>query len=96
MTDVNDNTTARKPEYLAYNVQESRDGKGHWSQVGAAWAHRDGQGYDIQLSSVPVNGRVILRELREERMQDYEDQRQQQTIEQEQRNSPSRGRGRAR
>ncbi len=61
----------RKPDHLAYNVSPSRDGKVHWEKVGAAWQHRDGRGFDIDLHSVPVNGRVTLREMREERMDEY-------------------------
>ncbi|VAW75396.1 hypothetical protein MNBD_GAMMA13-700 [hydrothermal vent metagenome] len=70
-----DNTNAgRKPDFAAYNVRESKDGKGYWNKVGAAWKHRDGKGFDIDLDSVPVNGRVTLRELRDERMQSHEQQ----------------------
>ncbi|MCB1878217.1 MAG: hypothetical protein KDH88_19755 [Chromatiales bacterium] len=58
----------RKPEFIAYQVKDSRDGKGHWSPIGAVWPHRDGQGYDVQLEAVPVDGRITLRALREERL----------------------------
>jgi hypothetical protein len=63
-------TAGKKPDYLAYNVTENREGKGFFNKVGAAWEHRDGKGYDIQLDSVPVNGRVTLREMRENHMQE--------------------------
>ncbi len=65
----------RKPDFVAYSVKDGRDGKGFFSRVGAAWAHRDGQGYDISLEAMPVNGRITLRELRDERTQDYQDER---------------------
>ena len=71
-----DNTYPKKPDYIAYNVQESRDGKGHWSRVGAAWQHKDGKGYEINLDSVPVDGRVTLREMRDQRQQSHDNQRQ--------------------
>ncbi|MEW8333949.1 MAG: hypothetical protein AB2692_23675, partial [Candidatus Thiodiazotropha sp.] len=58
-----DNTYSKKPDYVAYTVQPSRDGKGHWNRIGAAWQHRDGKGLEIDLSSLPVDGRVTLREL---------------------------------
>ena len=72
------NSAGRKPDYVAYNVQDSKDGKGYWNKVGAAWSHKDGQGYDIALDSMPVNGRITLRQMREERMQGFEQQRQNQ------------------
>lgn len=74
-----------KPDYAAYTVRDTRDGKGFWTKIGAAWRHRDGQGYDIDLDATPVNGRISLREMREERSRDLDQQRadrgQQQTQE---------------
>ena len=29
--------------------------------VGAAWAHKDGKGYTLQLETCPINGRIVLR-----------------------------------
>ena len=75
MNQQRNNAPGRKPDFIAYNVSDSRDGKGYFNKVGAAWRHKDGQGMDIQLDSIPVSGRVTLRERREERMQAYEDQR---------------------
>ena len=63
-------TTGKKPDYLAYNVTENREGKGFFNKVGAAWGHRDGKGFDVQLDSIPVNGRVTLREMRENHVQE--------------------------
>jgi hypothetical protein len=75
MSEQDEKQTGNRPDFIAYNVRESRDGKGYWDKIGTAWRHRDGQGYDIALDSLPVNGRVTLRELREERMQGYQEQR---------------------
>lgn len=72
----------RKPDYIAYNVTDGKEGKGFFNKVGAAWQHKDGQGYDLQLDSMPVNGRVTLRELREERLKELDEQRQTQEPEQ--------------
>ncbi|MES9971749.1 MAG: hypothetical protein ABW092_17075 [Candidatus Thiodiazotropha sp.] len=70
-----DNTYSKKPDFVAYTVQQSRDGKGYWNRIGAAWEHRDGKGVEIDLSSLPVDGRLTLREMREERMKDSEGER---------------------
>ena len=87
----NENQPAgRKPDYIAYNVRESQDGKGYWNKVGAAWKHRDGQGYDINLESIPVDGRVTLRELREERTQETADQTPSRALSQERNHGRSR------
>ena len=67
--------TGRKPDQIAYSVKDTPDGKGYWNRVGAAWQHKDGQGTEIILDSTPVNGRISLRDQRDERMQDYQDER---------------------
>ena len=59
----------------AYSVQDTRDGKGFWNRVGAAWAHKDGQGFDVSLDSMPINGRITLREQRDKRLQEYNEER---------------------
>lgn len=89
-----DNAVGRKPDFIAYSVRESRDGKGHWNKVGAAWQHRDGQGMDIQLESLPLDGRLTLRELREERMNAFESERQSENSSIQQDRSKSHGRTR--
>ena len=70
------NESGKQPDYIAYNVQETKQGKPVFNRVGAAWQHKDGQGYDIQLESMPVNGRVTLREMRDKQMQSYQGQEQ--------------------
>lgn len=57
-----------RPAYDAFVV----DGDGNeafWTKVGAAWPHDDGQGFNLQLTALPITGRVALRvpKLREEK-----------------------------
>ena len=52
--------TPRKPSHLAYQVSEAADGKAHFNRIGAAFRHRDGEGFNIQLESVPVDPRADL------------------------------------
>ena len=55
------NTQAQNaPEYLAWHVTEKGD-KSFWTKVGAAWPHKDGKGYTLQLETCPINGRIVLR-----------------------------------
>ena len=42
-------------------VIEGEGDSAFWTRVGAAWAHRDGQGFNVTLSAVPLNGRLVLR-----------------------------------
>lgn len=59
------NTTAtNRSTHIAYSVreyQQSGETKSGWAPIGVAWADRDGEGFDIVLESLPVNGRVALR-----------------------------------
>ena len=75
MSEHENGNQGRKPDFVAYQVNETQDGKGIWNRIGAAWKHRDGQGVELTLNSFPINGRVTLREMREERMQGYEEER---------------------
>ena len=65
------------PDYIAYSVRDRGEDKdAAWNRVGAAWQHRDGQGYDVVLDSLPVDGRVTLREQRREEFKDQREQKQ--------------------
>jgi hypothetical protein len=57
--------SAKSPDFIGYDVHTKGD-KTYWNRVGAAWLHHDGIGMSLQLESVPVNGRVVLRAPREE------------------------------
>jgi hypothetical protein len=35
--------------------------KCYWIRIGAAWAHKDGNGFNIQLETAPLDGRISLR-----------------------------------
>ncbi len=48
------------PDYLAWHVTQ-RGEKSYWTKVGAAWQHRDGRGFTLQLETCPINGRIVLR-----------------------------------
>lgn len=52
------------PDYIAFHVRDGEKGKSYWTRLGAAWAHRDGDGFNIQLDVMPVrgfDGRIVLR-----------------------------------
>ena len=52
------------PDYIAYHVREGDKGKKYWTRLGAAFAHKDGEGISIQLDVLPIgdfDGRLVLR-----------------------------------
>jgi hypothetical protein len=58
-------TDANAPDYIAWHVTGAgKRGrrKPCWTRIGAAWMHRDGKGYNIQLDLLPASGgRIVLR-----------------------------------
>ena len=52
--------SSKSPTHIAYQVREGSQ-KSHWNRIGAAWAHKDGNGFSIQLECVPLDGRISLR-----------------------------------
>lgn len=54
-------TASKAPSHVAYQVRDREGGKGFWTRIGSAWAHADGNGFNVQLESVPLDGRIVLR-----------------------------------
>ncbi len=51
----------KAPTHIAYQVRDSKGGESYWTRIGSAWAHNDGQGFNIQIDTVPLDGRITLR-----------------------------------
>ena len=55
-------TNNSKPAYLVYAVQDREDpDDDFWTNVGAAFAHKDKKGFNILLRALPVDGRLVAR-----------------------------------
>lgn len=52
--------TSKSPTHVAYHVTE-RNGKSYWTRIGAAWSHKDGNGFNVELQITPLDGRITLR-----------------------------------
>jgi hypothetical protein len=65
MTDATATTTetagSKTPSHIAYQVRDREGGKGFFTRIGAAWQHKDGKGFNVQLDCVPLDGRISLR-----------------------------------
>jgi hypothetical protein len=57
-------TPAQTPTYLnVFTVEEyERDGKPQkrWTKIGAAFPHKEGIGFSIELKAVPLDGRLVI------------------------------------
>ena len=51
----------RIPDFIAYHVPERENA--FWTRIGAAWKHKDGKGFNLDLELVPVStGRIVIRD----------------------------------
>ena len=57
--------TPNRPTHRVYAVRKAEGSKSHWSEIGAAWAHQDGKGFNVKLDYLPLNGaEIVIREPR--------------------------------
>jgi hypothetical protein len=51
------------PDFIAYAVVNRADveAKARWREIGTAWLHNDGNGLQLRLDALPVDGVVTLR-----------------------------------
>ena len=64
MTDnaTTDNGKAnKKPSHYAYSIREREGKDSKWTEIGVAFPHRDGKGFDILFDVVPLSGRITIR-----------------------------------
>jgi hypothetical protein len=47
-------------EYDAQDAQGKPSKARSWTKVGAAFPHKEGQGFNIELRAIPVNGRLVV------------------------------------
>lgn len=63
---MSDAMKGNKPSHSAYTVRDftkkdTGEVDSSWLQIGSAWLHKDGKGFDVVLDALPVNGRVVVR-----------------------------------
>lgn len=47
--------------YRAYTVIKREGQDDFWLAIGAAFMHQDGDGYNVVLQALPIDGKVVLR-----------------------------------
>jgi len=52
-------TPSNKPTHRAYAVTK-RGEKSRWQEIGAAWSHKDGKGFNLKLDYLPLNGAELV------------------------------------
>jgi hypothetical protein len=57
--DITMSNNSNLPSHRVYAV--SKNGKrSFWREIGAAWAHGDGEGFNLKLDYLPLNGAEIV------------------------------------
>ena len=56
MSDTNQN----RPSHRLFTVNGDGD-NARWTDIGVAWATRDGKGFTLNLNALPINGCVVMR-----------------------------------
>lgn len=49
-----------RPTHAVYLVEGEGENP-FWTRIGAAWPHEDGYGFNLQLSAIPLTGRLVVR-----------------------------------
>ena len=53
----------RLPTHRAYSVIRREGQDDFWLNVGLVFAHKDGTGFNIMLQALPLDGRIVCREV---------------------------------
>ena len=56
--------TTTRPTHRVYAVSKRPNAeKAHWTEIGAAWPHKDGKGFNIALNFLPLaEAEIVIRE----------------------------------
>lgn len=64
MSKQQSNLPGAKPTHRIFIVVgEGKRAK--WTEFGAAWPHRDGSGFSISCTAIPLQGRIVMRRITE-------------------------------
>jgi len=57
---MSNETNKTRPTHRAYSVSKDAEGKAVWTEIGAAWAHKDGKGFNLKFGRVPAEGSTVV------------------------------------
>jgi hypothetical protein len=70
----------QQPSYQAYTVIKRKGHDDWWINIGAAFMHQGGDGYNIVPQALPINGKIALRLPKDDAKQGDDTARAQQTV----------------
>jgi hypothetical protein len=58
----NDSNTKTRPTHRVFSVTKKDEAKPFWLEIGAAWPHKDGKGFNIKFNACPFgDAEIVLR-----------------------------------
>jgi hypothetical protein len=58
-----ENRDAKQPTHRAYSVIKREGQDDFWLNLGLVFPHKDGSGFNIMLQAIPLDGKVVCREI---------------------------------
>jgi hypothetical protein len=57
-------TSPKRPTHRVYAVRKTGGDTSLWAEIGAAWANKDGKGFNLRLNLMPVSeADIVIREI---------------------------------
>lgn len=53
----------KRPTHRLYQVL-GHGRKSSWREIGAAWPNKDGAGFTLECTALPLAGRIVMREIK--------------------------------
>ena len=53
----------KQPTHRAYSVIRREGQDDFWLNIGLAFPHKDGTGFNIMLQAIPLDGKIVCREI---------------------------------
>jgi len=50
----NTQTANARPSHRIYSVSKDGNEKSRWTELGAAWPHKDGKGFQLKFNACPI------------------------------------------
>ncbi len=63
-----------QPAFRVYSVIPREGKDDYWLNIGLAFPHQDGKGFNVMLQALPINPKLVLREATADEAQDTERQ----------------------
>ena len=60
----------KSPTHRVYTLidrpaSDSKEADTFWLNIGSAWPNKDGKGFNLTLQALPLDGKLVLREIAE-------------------------------